>query len=331
MLVGYRFSRPADQALFDLLSTLSELSTESECRAVIAEAEKLIAYGADVNAKAAASEIPDARLPACVLNDWSFNPPFEKLAFVKLLLVSGFDPALDEGRNGALTLAHYIKGGFANREFLVGLKLLLHAGCDPAVPCRLFIDEVIPADARYYAWEELADAFDDDGDFAKMLGFSAVWACIDRRVGGRNYAGADLVTQAFNTRLLSVRTFGGFRLQAADENHWRFGKKGHEPFASGLILTTRSTCLCLDPYWGAYCDAELRNMPSDAEVDLGIDGRFLTGMNGSASQQAYFRLRFADDDRVLVIDGVNGTVLHESEKSAFTDACEVLLPKKYGI
>lgn len=118
MLVGYRFSRPADQALFDLLSTLSELSTESECRAVIAEAEKLIAYGADVNAKAAASEIPDARLPACVLNDWSFNPPFEKLAFVKLLLVSGFDPALDEGRNGALMLRTILKAVLQTENFL---------------------------------------------------------------------------------------------------------------------------------------------------------------------------------------------------------------------
>ncbi|MBP3437726.1 MAG: hypothetical protein J6K46_00040 [Sutterella sp.] len=112
---------------------------------------------------------------------------------------------------------------------------------------------------------------------------------------------------------------------------WTFDRMHGEPFSSGLIFITKSNCICLDPRWGAFCDPELMNMPFDREVDLGIDGEFLTGINGLVGNSPLFRLRFYHNDQVLVIDDWKQTVHRETDTSGLTDACEIFLPNNYGI
>ncbi|MBP3439136.1 MAG: hypothetical protein J6K46_07460 [Sutterella sp.] len=201
MTISHTFERPIDQSLFDLLKTLSELSSEAESEKVFSEAENLIARGADVNAKAVNSNIPEGRLPACIFEEWSYNPPFQKLALTRILLASGFDPGLDGGLNGALTLAHYIKLSFPNNEFLSGLKALLRAGCDPSRECLLFDDEFLPDSALSYLDDDFGDVFLIDHDFPTMLGLSAARFCLQKCIERRNYETVGLITQALKPKL----------------------------------------------------------------------------------------------------------------------------------
>ena len=162
-----RFSNPIDQHLYELI-----LNAEPNFEGCRAEAEALLALGANINALTVDGAIPNGFMLAALLEDAS---PNYRSDIVRFFLQNGFDPHLAEGAAGSQALSHLIWLNFPGQTTLDAVKSLLRAGCDPLVKTLFYDDDPDERNAVDQALIGLADAFNVDVDFLVMLGFSAIF------------------------------------------------------------------------------------------------------------------------------------------------------------
>ena len=126
------FPRPIDQKLFQ---TMTKLTEGISARDVFREAETLCAQGADPNTVGTDVDTgKSVHMLAGLLygpSDW-LNCSMVRLA--EFLVSHGFDPRVDNGRNGAQALAYACYLNALNDGLMNGLKYLLKVGADPTCP-----------------------------------------------------------------------------------------------------------------------------------------------------------------------------------------------------
>lgn len=126
------FPRPIDQKLFQ---TMTKLTEGISARDVFREAETLCAQGADPNTVGTDVDTgKSVHMLAGLLygsSDW-LNCSMVRLA--EFLVSHGFDPRVDNGRNGAQSLAYACYLNALNDGLMNGLKYLLKVGADPTCP-----------------------------------------------------------------------------------------------------------------------------------------------------------------------------------------------------
>lgn len=263
------FERECDQKLFEVLSNAKAAPLEDDLKT----AKHLLSEGSDINARSFNLDIPGGFLLPCALDDLTYQPQCLLLDVLRFCLNNGFDPKLDNGVCGAQTLCHFFKFNFPNVSLLTGIKDLLRAGCDPTVKAYLFRDEPRPENALYYIREELADAFSVDDDFLSMLGYAAIHQCLVKRSKQQNFESVEPVTEALNCSINAVFPYGDFSIEpTATPQTWTYARNSasKDPFDCGLIFDCGRTRLCLDPFWGAYCDKEIKVDDTAQRIDFAL-------------------------------------------------------------
>lgn len=82
------FERPIDQRLYDVL--IEAHTPDGNVAKKVSEAAALITDGADVNAQAVTSEVPDGFMLGCILAELDYDNP-ARLAVIDLFFANGFD------------------------------------------------------------------------------------------------------------------------------------------------------------------------------------------------------------------------------------------------
>ena len=126
------FPRPIDQKLFQ---TMKKLTEGISAKDVFRGAETLFAQGADPNAVGTDVDTgKSVHMLAGLLygpSDW-LNCSMVRLE--EFFVSHGFDPRVDNGRNGAQALAYACYLNALNDGLMNGLKYLLKVGADPSCP-----------------------------------------------------------------------------------------------------------------------------------------------------------------------------------------------------
>ncbi len=99
------FERPIDQRLYDVLIETHTL--DGNVAEKISEAAALIADGADVNAKAVTSAVPDGFMLGCILSELDYDNR-ARLGVIDLFFANGFDADKGDDLNGGQALAFLV-------------------------------------------------------------------------------------------------------------------------------------------------------------------------------------------------------------------------------
>lgn len=99
------FERAIDQRLYDVLIEAHTL--DGNVAEKISEAAALIADGADVNAKAVTSAVPDGFMLGCILSKLDYDNR-ARLGVIDLFFANGFDADKGEDLNGGQALAFLV-------------------------------------------------------------------------------------------------------------------------------------------------------------------------------------------------------------------------------
>lgn len=143
------FPRPIDQKLFQ---TMTKLTEGISARDVFREAETLCAQGADPNT--VGTDV-DAGKSVCTLAGLLYGPSdwlnCSMVTLAEFFVSLGFDPRVDNGRNGAQALAYACYLNALNYGLMNGLKYLLKVGADPSCPFGVIDSEASDCFADPYS------------------------------------------------------------------------------------------------------------------------------------------------------------------------------------
>lgn len=306
------FERPIDQHLYDVL--IEAHTQDGNVAEKISEAAALIADGADVNAKAVTSAVPDGFMLGCVLSELDYDNP-ARLAVIDLFFANGFDPDKGDDLNGGQALAFLVNYSESDPDgtVLECVKTLLRKGCNPFVEVQLHESDVEVFDAFRWALDELGDVLMCDRYRPSLDAYVPICWCLQKFQVGDDFESVEQVTEAVGLAVDEIRLKGAnFELtQTEKAGEWKYRQriKRLEPFDSGIQLRCGQKTLFIDPAWGVFTDTNLPmewdeqlseplNIPVKGKI-IGIDEEFERG-------SLLISIRF--DNQTLVINDFENTV-----------------------
>lgn len=309
------FKRPIDQRLYDVL--IEAHSYDGNIAEKINAAAALIADGANVNAQAVSSEVPDGFMLGCVLSELDYDNA-ARLAVIDLFLAHGFDPDKGDDVNGAQALTFLVNycEGDAGGKVLECVKTLLRKGCNPFVELKLYKDDIDEFDVCRWALDEFGDVLGCDHDTPSLVAYSAISWCLMKFQNGDDFESVGQVTEAVGFTVDEIRLKGNFTVEPTEKagvwKYWQQIKLG-EPFDSGILVKCGSSTLFMDPEWGIFTDT---NLPKEwAEqlsdpVDFSVKGKILGIEEAFVRGRIHFVVQF--EDRKLIISDFDKTITLET-------------------
>mgnify|MGYP004660339395 FL=1 len=306
------FERPIDQRLYDVLTEAH--TQDGNVAEKISEAAALIADGADVNAKAVTSAVPDGFMLGCVLSELDYDNP-ARLAVIDLFFANGFDADKGDDLNGGQALAFLVNYSESDPDgtVLECVKTLLRKGCNPFVEVKLHESDVEEFDAFQWALDELGDVLMCDHYRPSLDAYVPICWCLQKFQNGDDYESVGRVSDSIGLTVDEIRLKGAnFELVLTEKaGEWKYRQriKRLEPFDSGIQLRCGQRTLFVDPAWGVFTDTNLPmewdeqlseplNIPVKGKI-IGIDEEFERG-------SLLISIRF--ENQTLVINDFENTV-----------------------
>lgn len=312
------FERPIDQRLYDVLIQARTLGNVSE---KINEATALIAGGADVNAQAVTSAVPDGFMLGCILSELDYDNP-ARLAVIDLFFANGFDADKGDDLNGGQALAFLVNYSESDPDgtVLECVKTLLRKSCNPFVEVKLHESDVEEFDAFRWALDELGDVLMCDHYRPSLDAYVPISWCLQKFQNGDDFESVGRVSDAVGLSVDEIRLKGAdFELKPTEKTgKWKYQQriKRLEPFDSGILLRCGRRTLFVDPAWGVFTDTNLPkewneqlseplNIPVRGKI-IGIDEEFERG-------SLLISVRF-ENQKLVINDFENTVTLQRSDE-----------------
>lgn len=284
------FERAIDQRLYDVLIEAHTL--DGNVAEKISEAAALIADGADVNAKAVTSAVPDGFMLGCILSELDYDNR-ARLGVIDLFFANGFDADKGDDLNGGQALAFLVNYSESDPDgtVLECVKTLLRKGCNPFVEVKLHESDVEEFDAFRWALDELGDVLMCDHYRPSLDAYVPISWCLQKFQNGDDFESVGRVSDAVGLSVDEIRLKGAdFELKPTEKTgKWKYQQriKRLEPFDSGILLRCGRRTLFVDPAWGVFTDTNLPkewneqlseplDIPTKGKI-IGIDEKFERG------------------------------------------------------
>lgn len=284
------FKRPIDQRLYDVL--IEAHSYDGNIAEKINAAAALIADGADVNAKAVTSAVPDGFMLGCILSELDYDNR-ARLGVIDLFFANGFDADKGDDLNGGQALAFLVNYSESDPDgtVLECVKTLLRKGCNPFVEVKLHESDVEEFDAFRWAIDELGDVLMCDHYRPSLDAYVPISWCLQKFQNGDDFESVGRLTDAIGLSVDEIRLKGAdFELTPTENpGEWKYRQriKRLEPFDSGILLRCGQRTLFIDPAWGVFTDTNLPkewdeqlseplDIPTKGKI-IGIDEKFERG------------------------------------------------------
>lgn len=313
------FERAIDQRLYDVLIEAHTL--DGNVAEKISEAAALIADGADVNAKAVTSAVPDGFMLGCILSELDYDNR-ARLGVIDLFFANGFDADKGDDLNGGQALAFLVNYSESDPDgtVLECVKTLLRKGCNPFVEVKLHESDVEEFDAFRWALDELGDVLMCDHYRPSLDAYVPISWCLQKFQNGDDFESVGRVSDAVGLSVDEIRLKGAdFELKPTEKTgKWKYQQriKRLEPFDSGILLRCGRRTLFVDPAWGVFTDTNLPkewneqlseplNIPVRGKI-IGIDEEFERG-------SLLISVRF-ENQKLVINDFENTVTLQRSDE-----------------